>query len=154
MVMTHGVSGAFLAEGHLNRRRSRAMLRQISLLPARASCRSETTRLGAVLQHRLHHLVHLHVLGHATSKRCHGKAPLRDGFWSQTTCPSLRNDTQVAGETGSIGSIEIAAHLQLLSRAGHELGRRLTRAVRHQVVRASSSRAQSPTTSSRTTTCC
>jgi hypothetical protein len=92
------------------------MLRQISLslLPARASWRSETTRLGAVLQHRLHPLVTY--MSSATSKRCHGKAPLRDGFLSHTTFPSLRNDTRVAGDAGSIGSIEIACSLAGSSR--------------------------------------
>ena len=37
-------------------------------------------------------------VGHASSKRCHGKAPLRDGFVSQTTFPSLRDDAQVPTE--------------------------------------------------------
>src|SRR3984893_1532199 len=52
---------------------------------------------------------HLHVLGHASSKRCHWKAPLRDGFVSQTTFPPLRNDAQVATDSGSI---EIPAALE------------------------------------------
>jgi hypothetical protein len=32
-------------------------------------------------------------------------------FLSQTTFPSLRNDARVAGDSASIDSIEIAAHL-------------------------------------------
>jgi len=56
MVNAHNVwpCGAFLAEGHLNRRNFSAMLRQISLVPARASWCSETTRLGAILRQRFH----------------------------------------------------------------------------------------------------
>jgi hypothetical protein len=51
MVKAHDAwpCGAFLAEGHLNRRSFSAMLRQISLVPARASRCSEKTRLRAVL---------------------------------------------------------------------------------------------------------
>ncbi len=40
--------GAFLAEGHQNRRNFSAMLRQISLVPARASWCSETTMIRAM----------------------------------------------------------------------------------------------------------
>jgi hypothetical protein len=57
----------------------------------------------------LHPLVHLHVLGHATSKRCHGKAPLRGGLLSQTTFPSLRNDTRVAGPIPDAGNVVTGA---------------------------------------------
>ena len=46
----------------------------------------------------------------------HGKAPLRDGFLSQRTFPPFRNGARAARDSASIGSIETAAYLLLLSK--------------------------------------
>jgi hypothetical protein len=109
------------------------MLRQISLLPARASWRRETTRLGAVLQHRLHHLVHLMSSVMRRRRGVMEKLLCKMVFCRRQHALLFATTLGWLRDSGSIGSIEIRLTCRLLSRAGHELGRRLARAVRHQV---------------------
>jgi hypothetical protein len=109
------------------------MLRQISLLPARASWRTETTRLGAVLKHGF-------------TPWCTYMSSVmrrRRGVMEKLLCEvvfcrrqhSLLFATTLGWQETQVRLVRLKSLLtcRLLSRAGHELGRRLARAVRHQV---------------------